>query len=185
MKNAMHKGAKFAHRFANRSNTPPIIFDDGKRPETLDSKASHQRAAWAHKWRGETAALHNQAVDCVAKLVKAHKREAEPGGWNNDVAAATSPPAIRKAAATFAKDTGIGPDHLEFIHIAALPLCALKELGEIIRDIVSHLAWPIQTYAAFTELIARKAGGTRATATCTSLYRLVIVFFTTPPRGGE
>ena len=51
VKKATQKGAKHAHRFANRLNKPPVIFDEGKRPETLNDKANHQRTQWEKKWR--------------------------------------------------------------------------------------------------------------------------------------
>ena len=82
-----------------------------------------------------------------------------------------------KLAKSFRSNAGIGMDGIEFAFIGEATGQSVTELAGILNDIVRQLAFPVQLLVVMENLIAKKDGGTRCTALCTSLFRLVMAAF--------
>ncbi len=164
---ALKEGAGAAHKWCN---APNVQRPNAQIGDTLMASANKHAKDWSKQWGGDDAEGARVAIQAVASLRSRVLGAAECMSFDDGLA----PAALRKRAAKFRKSTGIGSDNTEFALIAGSSDESMEELSAIMKRGVKSVAYPVQVLTVLENLIGKKDGGTRATALCTSYYRLLM-----------
>ncbi len=161
IKKSLRDGGKEAHRWANAPNALPalrLIMRNTSNDEFITDPvqvADAHRRPWASEWetgdpelwRKELAAMESVRRKCMDS--------------SNLLADAVdlAPAAIRRACRSFAANTAIGADDLDFKIVAKMPNKSLTLLGLLIKELYLKLALPRQALFNVLILLGKRAAG--------------------------
>ncbi len=176
IRKSLKGGGREVHRWSNAANALPALrlaFRDraGERfiTDPIEVAAEHRRP-WAEEWEAGNVSLWSKELRAMEAVRERCKGDLH--GWVDSLD--LSPDAIRRACRTFAANTAIGIDDLEFRLIARVPDLGLEMLGNLVRDILTSLALPLQALINILTLLGKKCGGSRTIAIMPSVYRLTM-----------
>ena len=166
---SISKGAKQAHRWANRPNAVAAHVAAPGLCQPTDI-VQHHTQIWEKLW----AADRSDKVREAFELVKGLRSRALQHARHGTALQHLTPNLVRKVAGQFRKNTSIGVDATAFDDVTEASDESVEELCQIMRKTVEQLALPMQALLVIISLIGKKLGGTRGVAVCASFYRLLM-----------
>ncbi len=164
---ALKEGAGKAHRWCNAPNAQRY---NAQIADTMIDSAKAHDSQWRRHW----GAADEVGIAEATKAVKELRQRLKGRACDDSFEDGLQPTEVRRRATRFKRSTGIGGDCTEFTFVASASDAAIADLAGIMKHSVREVAFPLQTLTVLENLIAKKCGGSRATALCTSFYRLLM-----------
>ena len=166
---AISGGAKHAHRWTNGANTATLDITAPGCRGPLDVTRYHS-GLWAKQWKANDINKIAESFEAVRDLRERALEHPKHGGCCDKF----SPSLIKEVVKKFRQGTSIGADNIAMQDLLEASEESLEDLCRIMRSVVHDLAMPASTLMVFISLLAKKLGGTRGIAICTTFYRVLI-----------